>query len=291
MARPLHAQVFLRARLEAPVLVPVAGGTAVVFTEPSPARGDEPNEDAVGIFALGPDAAVLVVADGVGGHGKGDEAARVALEILAEQLGEVDGLHGLDLREPIMSAIERANARLVARNPSPATTLVVATIIRNDLRCYTVGDSELLVVGQRGKLKLRTIPHSPVGYARESGMLDETSALLHDERHLLSNVLGMAGMHVAATTGLHLAARDTVILGSDGVFDNLYHDEIVALVRAGEPFATAEKLIARLRERMAGLNEDPEIPSKPDDVSFILFRPQPPSAATLGKAKPPGEQR
>jgi PPM family protein phosphatase len=228
---------------------------------------------------------VLAVADGVGGHGKGDEAARAALEVLAEQLAAVpESEQPVDLREPIMSAIERANARLLARNPSPATTLVVATIVRGELRCYTVGDSELMVVGQRGKLKMRTIPHSPTGYGRESGLLDETEALLHDERHVLSNVLGMEGMHVAATTGLQLAALDTVVLGSDGVFDNLYHDEIIALVRAGEPLTTAEKLAATLRERMVGPRNDPELPRKPDDVSFILFRSRPPSAATLTRA-------
>ncbi len=279
----MQARLFLRAHLETPVLVPVAGGTAVAFSRPSPRRTDDPNEDALGIFGLGDDMAVLAVADGVGGHGKGEDASRVALEVLAEQLAGVDPEH-IDLREPIMSAIERTNTRLVTRTPSPATTLIVATIVRGTLRSYTVGDSELMVVGQRGKLKLRTIPHSPTGYARESGLLDEASALLHDERHILSNVLGMAGMHVAATTGLRLAARDTIILGSDGVFDNLFHDEIIELVRAGEPLATAERLVARLSERMTGHSDDPEIPSKPDDVAFILFRMHPPSAATLAKA-------
>src|SRR5690606_34375074 len=85
----VDARLFFAERLAAPVLVPVAGGTAIVFSEPAPSRSDEPsdcNEDAVGIFGLGVDAAVLAVADGVGGHGKGDEASRAALEILAEQL-------------------------------------------------------------------------------------------------------------------------------------------------------------------------------------------------------------
>jgi PPM family protein phosphatase len=279
----VDARLFLRARLDAPILIPVAGGTAVAFSRPSPRRLDDPNEDAVGVFGLGDDAAVLAVADGVGGHGRGEEASRVALEVLAEQLATVDPDH-VDLREPIMSAIERTNTRLVARNPSPATTLIVATIVRGNLRSYTVGDSELMVVGQRGKLKLRTIPHSPTGYGRESGLLSEASALFHDERHILSNVLGMASMHVAATTGLHLAARDTVVLGSDGVFDNLFHDEIIELIRAGEPLAIATRLVERLSQRMSG-HGAVEVPSKPDDMSFILFRRQPPSAATLARAR------
>lgn len=280
----MDAHLFLDSRLRGPALLPVGGGTAIVFAHPSPRRlAGEPNEDAIGVFDLGPDAAVLAVADGVGGHGRGEQAARVALETLTEQLHDVDVEH-VDLRESIMTAIEHANARLVARNPSPATTLVVATILRGQLRCYTVGDSELMVIGQRGKLKLRTIPHSPIGYARESGLLDEQSALLHDERHILSNVIGMQSMHVAATSALSLGSRDTVMLGSDGVFDNLYHDEIIELIRAGEPLAVAERLIERLRQRMAGPRPEPEIPCKPDDVAFVLFRPRPPSTASRSRA-------
>lgn len=280
----MDAYLFLRAQLSAPVLIPAAGGTTIVYTHGSPRRAaDEPNQDAVAVFDLGNEAVVLAVADGVGGHNRGDEAARIALEALTEQLHDVDVEH-VDLRESILTAIEHANARLVARNPSPATTLVVATILRGQVRCYTVGDSELMIIGQRGRLKLRTIPHSPIGYARESGLLDETSALLHDERHILSNVLGMQSMHVAATSGVELGSRDTVVLGSDGVFDNLYHDEIIDIVRAGEPLAVGERLVERLRQRMAGPSE-PEIPCKPDDVSFILFRPHPPSAVTKRRAE------
>ena len=36
---------------------------------------------------------------------------------------------------------------------------------------------------------------------------------------------------------------------------------------------------------MAGPSEDPEIPSKPDDLSFVLFRPLPPSTDTVTRAQ------
>jgi serine/threonine protein phosphatase PrpC len=281
----LDAHLFLATNLPGPVLIPAGGGTAVVYTHASPRRAPEQaNQDAVAVFDLGNDAVVLAVADGVGGHNRGDEAARITLEILTEQLRDVDVEHA-DLRESIMTAIERANAKLIARNPSPATTIVVATILHGQLRCYTVGDSELMIVGQRGRLKLRTIPHSPTGYGREAGLLDEAGAMLHGERHVLSNVIGMQGMHVAATSTTMLSSRDTVVLGSDGVFDNLYHDEIIELVRAGEPLTVAERLLERLRERMAGPSPNPEIPNKPDDLSFVLYRPLPPSTATRNRAE------
>ena len=70
--------------------------------------------------------------------------------------------------------------------------------------------------------------------------------------------------------GIELAARDTVLLGTDGLWDNLFLSEIVELIRAGELLDSAEKLARTVIERM----ESPVTgqPSKPDDVSFILYR-------------------
>jgi hypothetical protein len=42
---------------------------------------------------------------------------------------------------------------------------VVAQLDATRLRSYHVGDSELLAVGQRGRIKQRVVPHSPTGFA------------------------------------------------------------------------------------------------------------------------------
>jgi len=282
----MDAHLFLEGELDGPALVSLTcAGTVLVYTHYSPVRG-APNQDALGVFELGPERVVLAVADGLGGHAHGEQAARTALETLAESLAEArEGEGEGGLGRPIVAAIEQANAALLERDPSPATTLLVATIEHGQLRTYNVGDSELLVVGQRGKLKLHTTPHSPVGYALDAGLLDETAAMVHEERHYLSNAVGMAEMHVSTTSGLELAARDTVVLGSDGLFDNLFRAEIIELVRAGEPFERAHALVQCSRARMLADSPDPETPSKPDDLSFILFRPASPNASTLARAK------
>ena len=71
---------------------------------------------------------------------------------------------------------------------------------------------------------------------------------------------------------LELAPRDTVLIGSDGLWDNFFLSEIVEIIRVGELSESAEKLAETVVQRMdhplAGL------PSKPDDVSFILYRMQ-----------------
>ena len=42
----------------------------------------------------------------------------------------------------------------------------------------------ILTTGQRGRLRMQTVSHSPVGFAIEYGLLDESEAMHHEERHL-----------------------------------------------------------------------------------------------------------
>ena len=129
----------------------------------------------------------------------------------------------------------------------------------------------IVVTGQRGRQKLFTVSHSPVGYAVEAGFLNEEEAISHEERHLVSNVVGAEDMNISMGSLITLAPRDTLLLASDGLFDNLYYKEIIALIRKGPLVAAAENLVEIAHSRMAGL--DSIQPCHPDDLSFILYRP------------------
>lgn len=101
-------------------------------------------------------------------------------------------------------------------------------------------------------------------------MLDEDAAMFHAERHLVSNMVGMAGMRVEVGPLVKLARYDTVVVGSDGLFDNLFVNEVIELVRTGPLAKAAERLLTTCRERMRLVDGDR--PHKPDDLAFILFR-------------------
>jgi serine/threonine protein phosphatase PrpC len=148
---------------------------------------------------------------------------------------------------------------------------VIAEIVGGRLRSYHVGDSELIAVGQRGRVKRRIVPHSPTGFAVEAGLMDEDEAVQHDQRHIIFNVIGAADMRVEISGMTKLAARDTVLLASDGLLDNLFADEIIEIIRMGPLKAAADKLSAKALGRMKsnGSNQ----PSKPDDLTIVLFRP------------------
>lgn len=242
-------------------------GTVAVRSLRGPDK-DGPNEDAAALIPVGNDSIVLAVADGVGGLPGGSEASTLAVETLQRWLAKLSDGDGL--REAILNAVEAANVKLVTAGKRAATTLVVAEITRRQLRCYHVGDSELIVVGQRGRIKQRIIAHSPTGFAVEAGLLDEEEAVQHEQRHVLFNVIGAPNMRVDISSSIELALRDTVLLTSDGVLDNLYVDEIVEIIRAGPLPRAADRLIEATRERMA--NSKGTEPSKPDDATIVLYR-------------------
>jgi serine/threonine protein phosphatase PrpC len=248
--------------------VSLLGGTAAIFSAASPTRSDA-NEDSVAVIALDTERAVLAIADGMGGRPDGQSASRVALERLAHALERVDP-RDESLRGAILDATEEANRELLASGIGAATTLGVVELQGDHLRPYHVGDSAILVLGQRGRIKLQTVPHSPTGYAVEAGLLDEEEALHHEERHLISNAVGTQDMRIEVGSPLRLSPRDTLLLGTDGLFDNLAMAEIVEIVRCGPLAAAALQLAEACRERMA--SSDASLPSKPDDLSFVLFR-------------------
>ena len=154
------------------------------------------------------------------------------------------------LRPAILDGIEAANEQVRGLGTGAATTLVLVEIRERVVRPYHVGDSAILLVGQRGKLKFQTIAHSPIGYAVEAGLIDEKDAIHHEERHMISNVIGSPEMRIEIGPAIEMAARDTLVLASDGLFDNLLPAEIVELVRTGPLDKAVDQLVAVATERM-----------------------------------------
>ena len=265
-------------------VLPIAGGRAAVFSARRP--GDEgANEDAAGLLPVDGRRGVLAVADGLGGQPGGAEASRIALRCLKRSIARITEPDNA-VRSAILDGVERANAAVMELGIGAATTLAAIEVSGTSLRPYHVGDSAILVTGQRGKLKLQTIQHSPVGYAIEAGVLDEQEALHHDDRHLISNMVGTRDMRIEVGSAIDLAPRDTALLATDGVFDNLGVGEVVEIVRT-RSLEDAGRMLARLcRERM----EDPVEgrPSKPDDYTFVLFRPGPARRNGRPAAQPSG---
>jgi len=250
------------------VQVEVAGGAVVAYTCRDPFKDSE-NEDTVAVIPYGPGAAVLVVADGAGGLPAGKRASLTAVTTLAASLQTAMDKTML-LRTSILNGIEAANEAVLGLGNGSATTMTVITIEGLIARSYQIGDSEALVVGQRGLIKLQTTAHSPTGFAVEAGFLDEREALHHEDRHLVSNFLGTADMRIDVGPGIELRPRDTILVASDGLTDNVHLDETIEHVRKGILAESAMSVVDLATRRMTEARAGQ--PSKPDDLSLILFR-------------------
>jgi serine/threonine protein phosphatase PrpC len=261
------ARLFLNERMDEPVEMPFLEGTACVFSTPSPLKSGK-NEDCAGLVQIDDRRGLLVVADGVGGMPGGEDASHQAIRALRERVA--NGPDSWPLREKILQGFEQACAQVAARGNHAATTLAAVEVLPRGLRTYHVGDSDILVAYRDGVLGWKTLPHSPVGYGVEAGLLDPKEAIFHEARHLVSNVIGNAPMSIELSSTIPFAAGDTVLLASDGLLDNLHLEEAVAKMLQPDLLAATSSLVDLAAQRMRAAEQGP---CKPDDLTLVLYRP------------------
>lgn len=262
------SRFYLESEMDQPELIGFTGGNLLAFSRVCPGKS-EPNDDSAAVIRTAAGAIVLVVADGVGGAPMGYKASAIAITCISESLEQESS--ATDLRPAILNGIEKANAEILDMGTGAATTLTVVEVNDRVSRGYQVGDSMALILGQRGAIKWKSRCHSPVGYAIDSGMLDERDAMHHDERHFVSNLVGTREMYIDVGPAVSLAPRDSIVLGSDGLFDNLHLDEINNLSRVGRPLDRINALVKLATQRMQCL--DDAYPGKPDDMAIVMLTP------------------
>lgn len=230
------------------------------------------SEDALLGMALSDDSIIVCVVDGMGGMQNGRAAARTSAAAIHDQLKRHEP--GSSRRATLVEGFELAHAEVTAQCPGGGATAVAAVITPDFVQTVHAGDAEALVIGQRGRLKHRTVAHSPVSYAVHAGLLSEEDALVHPERHLVSNGIGIEGMTIQVGPKVRLARRDTIVLASDGLTDNVFEAEIVETLRKGPLSRQLDRLVHMTRERMDAALSAPESDAigKPDDLTVIAVR-------------------
>lgn len=270
----------------------IGSGEAAWISVPCPGKTTG-NEDAVAVIPVWRQQGLLAVADGLGGHRGGRHASQSLVRSLRKAARNLSasrtpdpilisrtlpvpcqarepGKCPIDLRPAVLGQIERANQRLLRRGQGAGTTLALVETDGHRVRTYHIGDSDILILSQRGRIKYQTIGHSPVSYAVQSGMLSEEEAMLHEDRHLVSNMVGCREMSIELGPWITLSPRDTVLLASDGLFDNLMLSEIIDRIRKGRLASGVRALMELAMKRMT--EYDLSLPSKPDDLTILAFR-------------------
>ena len=244
-----------------------ASGNCVLLSTPAPYKIDDKsaqNEDSYLAIELN-NSTVLAVADGVGGYPGGKEASMLAITMLENALKAATATDN-SYRNAILDSIEACNAKLLELGHGATTTITVVEVSDSTMRPYHVGDSSIMVVGQRGLQKFQTISHSPIGFGIEAGLLEPDIAHQHDERHWVSNLVGTQEMRIEVGAPLQMASFDTLLLCSDGLTDNMSQLDIGEIIRKGPLDVSLQQL-----KNSCSLYMQSES-GQPDDLTVILYR-------------------
>ena len=182
----------------------------------------------------------FVVADGVGGHGAGDIASAMAVDLFAACAvpGDPDELRHMisEVNATIHDCARRDDATQMA------TTVVGAIVIDDRLYAFHLGDSRCYALVD-GVLELLTRDHSYVQELVDAGVLSNDQARSHRRRNVITRALGVDA--VAQPDIEVVVAADRLLLCSDGVSSVLTDDQIAGVLAApGAPQVAADALVA-----------------------------------------------
>jgi serine/threonine protein phosphatase PrpC len=242
----------------------------VVFSSRSPGKTTR-NEDSIAWISW-TGTLLIVLADGVGGQPGGGDASELSVRLMVDRFKNInDEQITMEVfREGILDAFERANGEIRDLAIGSGSTLTAVAIVGDSVRVFNVGDSSSVICGGRGKMKFSNTPHSPTGYAVAAGLLNEDDALHHDERHLISNIVGSPDMHIDIGPVIKLDKLDRLVVASDGLWDNMYLDEVIDAVRV-LPLSRAARLIIKTCSNRMSQDGD-NWPGHADDLSFVVVR-------------------
>jgi protein phosphatase len=204
------------------------------------------------------EAALVVVADGLGGHEAGEEASNMVvrtvcgalLNLLAgPALGRGDALAPKAITDAVEAALQESNrevherAKAEARKKGMGATAAVVVAREGEARVGHVGDAR--VYHQRGD-RLMQVTKDQTLAARmvELGRLSPKEALVHPARNDVYQAIGHHPKLQPAHYEVRLTPGDWLIVTSDGLHAHVGPDELQQVVAKAEP--SSAKLAAAL---------------------------------------------
>ncbi len=188
------------------------------------------NEDRMG-YCYTRDAALFLLADGMGGHPEGEVAAQLALQVVSAAFQQESKTAIKDVRAFLASTVLMAHRQILAYAASknmldtPRTTFVAALIQGDTVSWVHCGDSRLYMV-RDGEMLARTRDHS---YMEQRQDEVPPGAKTGDKtnRNVLFTCLGSPANPVFDVMGpINLQQGDRILLCSDGLWSALSDVEI-----------------------------------------------------------------
>ncbi|MEM9744226.1 MAG: protein phosphatase 2C domain-containing protein [Pseudomonadota bacterium] len=214
------------------------------------------NEDSV--ISL-PSVGVWAVADGLGGHSKGDVASRTVVDYLSTV--DFDTQQDSAVTQ-FYQAVLDAHTALVAlgdkEQDMTGSTVVGIVALETSIAILHAGDSRAYL-WRNGRLSRETKDHTLVTDLLRAGQLTPEEAAHHQSGHVLSRAIGQPEPLELEIAEVNIKGGDRVLLCSDGLYGELADAEIGVHLSEGRVANSVMRLIQEALNRRC-----------PDNVSAIV---------------------
>ncbi len=218
------------------------------------------NEDA---FLDSEDQRLWVVADGMGGHSRGDYASSAVVRHLREFPHQHAALANLkDLEARLQAANEEC--RTAFRNKRPGTTVAAMLAHGSHVFFLWAGDSRVYRL-RDGQLEQLTLDHSVAQEKHARGELTREEARTHDTAHVLTRAVGIRENLKLELDYTQVEPGDRYLLCSDGLYNPVETQDIASLLGQGTPEDACEALVEAAIKN-----------GGPDNITVIVVAAAPP---------------
>jgi serine/threonine protein phosphatase PrpC len=160
------------------------------------------------------DLRLWALADGMGGHSRGDAAAEAVIGALAALTGPISP-------DRLNAALQRANREIYRTwGGKSGATLVLLHVDQGVGTLRWAGDSRAYLI-RNERLDLLTRDHSVVQELVEAGLVEADRAAHHPHANVITRALGIAPEPDMETMSVALQPGDRVLLCSDGLSRSL----------------------------------------------------------------------
>ena len=201
---------------------------------------------------------LLIVADGVGGHSKGEIASYLGVKRLAEVIFPWISREGVDkmFSKIIQGSIAEANKSILEYTKDHpecegmGTTMTLALIDESTIYIGHVGDTRAYLINERSIVRL-TKDHSQVQELIDKGEITEEEALHHPQRNVITRVVGYYSEVECDLVTSKINFGDRLLLCCDGLTNYVRDAELKEIVLFNEP-QTACKILVELANQRGG---------------------------------------
>jgi len=197
---------------------------------------------------------LLMVADGMGGHRRGDVASKIVVQTVARtllpMLTSEEEVSRAEYCTALLDAVVGANQVVFDRAQSSpeyegmGTTLALAVVDGRNLYVSNVGDSRVYLVNKREICQV-TRDHSLVQEMVDRGEITAEEARHHPRKNVITMVLGVYGEVTPDVGCLTVEPGDRVLLCCDGLVNHVEDGDIHrVVVETGDPQRACEILVA-----------------------------------------------